>query len=103
CSDTACQLPRIVQAAQYTLLTCLPDPRHIQPPFPTQPACSFYGLCPTGLARGAEEDDYMARPRVLGYGVMDASLGQPVSSAVLSLSPGLSVCNATGCRTSSCC
>ncbi|KAA3671049.1 protein-glucosylgalactosylhydroxylysine glucosidase, partial [Paragonimus westermani] len=73
CSDNACQLPRIVQAAQYTLLTCLPDPRHTQPPFPTQPACSFYGLCPTGLARGAEEDDYMAKVGICNnYNIADS-------------------------------
>ncbi|KAF5402219.1 Glycosyl hydrolase family 65 central catalytic domain protein [Paragonimus heterotremus] len=84
CSDTSCQLSGIVLAAQYSLLTCLPDPRHtLQPPFPTQPACSFYGLCPTGLARGAEEDDYMARSRVLGYGIMDASLALDYRYAML--------------------
>ncbi|OON14152.1 glycosyl hydrolase family 65 central catalytic domain protein, partial [Opisthorchis viverrini] len=51
------RLSRILHTAQYSLLTCFPSVS--QPGFMHQPSCEFYGLCPTGLARGNEEDDYM--------------------------------------------
>ncbi|VDP78860.1 unnamed protein product [Echinostoma caproni] len=48
------RLPLIINASQYSLLTCLPT--HLSGWIDH---CGFFGLCPTGLARGNEEDDYL--------------------------------------------
>jgi hypothetical protein len=52
------QMSHVIQAAQYSLLTCLPT--RLMPPFSTENSgCLFYALCPTGLARGDKKRDYM--------------------------------------------
>lgn len=53
-------ISRVVHCSQYSLLTCLPTVT--APAFPESiSCCNYFGLCPTGLSRGNESDDYMVR------------------------------------------